>query len=137
MFLVNCIHFISFRLDLLYKERRPINKSENVIRASRQLHTVYFIGVFINAWINLFNLEMIELNMQWLIESVSNSISYQAIFLLKFFSTLIYCLLMNLAGQLFERIASLFSGSAVFSTFSSTQLARSTSSKSTDRVEEL
>jgi formate/nitrite transporter FocA (FNT family) len=74
--------------------------------------------------------------MQWLIESISNSVSYQAIFLLKFFSTIIYCLLMNLAGQLFAGIASLFSGSAVFSTHQSTQTERPTSSSSTARAEE-
>lgn len=69
-----------------------------------------------NAWINMFPLELIELNMQWLIEKISNAITYQAIFLLKFIFTIIYCLLMNIAGQLFSGIATFFSGSAVFST---------------------
>jgi hypothetical protein len=27
MFIVTCIHFVSLRLNLIYKERRPINKS--------------------------------------------------------------------------------------------------------------
>ena len=91
-----------------------------MIRASKQLHVIYYIGVLVNAWINLFPLELIELNMQFLIESVSNAITYQAIFLLKFIITIVYCILMNVAGQLFSGIATIFSGSAVFSTAPST-----------------
>lgn len=91
-----------------------------MIRASKQLQVIYYIGVLVNAWINLFPLEMIEFNMQWLIESISSDITYQAIFLLKFIITIIYCLLMNVAGQLFSGIATVFSGSAVFSIAPST-----------------
>jgi hypothetical protein len=42
------------RSYLLYQERRPINKSQNILAFKKQLNTIYFIGVLINAWIIVF-----------------------------------------------------------------------------------
>jgi hypothetical protein len=64
LFLSIFIHFISMRLSLLYEERRPINRSESIIRFSPQLKYLYYLGILVNTWVIIFLLEFAELYMQ-------------------------------------------------------------------------
>lgn len=48
------IHFTKMRLSLIYDERRPLNRSESVIPFSKQFRYVFYLGVMLNSWINVF-----------------------------------------------------------------------------------
>lgn len=59
MFVSVFIHFTNLRMALLYDERRPVNRSESIIRFTKQIRYIFLLGVIYSSWINIFLLETV------------------------------------------------------------------------------
>ena len=125
------IRYYGLRVGLLYEERRPINKSYELIKFSSQLAYIYFMGVIVVSWANIFSFEFLERNFQGLLELIAKPISEQTIFMFKFAITAIYALLMLLVGYLIAFPIASLSDDTLVGTSLPTQSAASTSIAST------
>jgi len=45
--------FGSLRLKILYKARRPLNKSIAITKLTAKLKIIYYIGLAVNCWANV------------------------------------------------------------------------------------
>ncbi len=50
------IFVTSSRLVLLYEARRPINRSERLIEFTPTVRSIFYVGLFAQAWITIFSL---------------------------------------------------------------------------------
>lgn len=57
-----------------------------------------------NSWINVYLFELAEMNLQGLIEALSTSVNEQGVFLVKFFATAIYAIILVLAGLIVSSV---------------------------------
>jgi hypothetical protein len=50
------IQYISTRLALIYNLRRSINRSESIIKFTKEASLIFYIAIIINSWENVFAL---------------------------------------------------------------------------------
>ncbi len=107
------IHFTNLRMALLFDERRPVNKSESIIKFTKQIMYIYYLGVIFSSWINIYMLETVENYFQFGIEGTIKPPTEQGVFLVKFFTTIIFGLIIIIIGTLAGSLAHSISNNAL------------------------
>ena len=107
--------YTTVRLTLLFDARRPINKSEPIIRFSSYCKAIYYSGLVVNVWINTFLLDYVERYYIIIIKFAPEPITADTIFLLKTIITFIYLALLIIVSNLILKIISALSPKTLIS----------------------
>lgn len=97
--------YIIVRIDLLYENRRPINKSEPIIRFSNYCHVIYFVGGLVNIWVNTFLLGYVERHYLFIINIAPHPLTAETIFLIKVAFTAFFFGIITILGFIARKIA--------------------------------
>jgi hypothetical protein len=88
--------YIIVRIELLYDNRRPINKSEPIISFSSYCHVIYFVGGLVNIWVNTFVLGYVEQHYHFVINLAPHPLTRDTIFLIKIAFTVLFFAILNM-----------------------------------------
>ena len=97
--------YIVVRIELLYYNRRPINKSESIVRFSTSCQAIFFVGVLVNIWVNIFMFEYVERNVHFVISISPPPLTEESVFLIKIITTSLLFIAVIILGKLGRVIA--------------------------------
>jgi hypothetical protein len=114
-------NYFTMRSELLYDARRPINKSEVIVRFSQYCRVIYYLGAGINIWVNVFLLEYIELYYQFAIEWAPQPLTEDSLIVIKLVILIVYLIIITVIGLLARAVALALSVKSLLSKVHSSQ----------------
>ena len=109
--------YVIVRIELVYENRRPLNKSQRIIEFSQYCHSIYFLGSVINIYVNTFLNEYVERHYHVIIELAPQPINEEDIFMVKLFLTFVYLVLLTGLGLLARKLGLILSPKTLIGTF--------------------
>ena len=91
---------IKFKVDLLLDERRPINRSESVLKVSSNMRIMFSAGLIINVWIHVYLYEGIDIYMASVLSGLPGTIGTQNVFLFKVLILAVALIVLLILGKI-------------------------------------